>query len=246
MILVILEMHHCVELPDNACKASLGTATSALICPSNEKEYIAAARRKNCSAYKHTCRSFEYHCVLNEWTTSLVEVCAPSTLIVSGKCTEFNKGLQCIRESYLTDCKQFSKPCPPVYNSTQTFMYPGCYDTVSTTVKQSSELSTIGGIKYLEQKRTTRKEVITNQEQMRKENNVKGDVLIIVLPIAGVLIAVVVMIIMIYLKWKAIICNRSKQKMKRNEDTALRVSDNATQDALLQDENQRTQSKEYI
>lgn len=31
-----------------------------------------------------------------------------------------------------------------------------------------------------------------------------------------------------------------------NEDTALRVSDNATQDALLQDENQRTQSKEYI
>ena len=51
-------------------------------CPSNEKEWISAAERKNCSALENcqTCskdRSFVYHCVLNKNATELVEVCAP-------------------------------------------------------------------------------------------------------------------------------------------------------------------------
>ncbi|XP_056000381.1 uncharacterized protein LOC125654526 [Ostrea edulis] len=231
VFIVILETYHCVELPDNACTASLETLKDVSKCPSNEKEYRDAARRKNCSAYSNACRSFEYHCVLNEWATSLVEVCAPSRLILSGKCTEFNRGLHCIRRSYLTDCKKFSKPCPLVYDSTQSFLYPGCYNIVSTATKESTELSTA---KYSTAGTTIGD--IRNQKQRKKESNLEGGVLMIALPIACLAwIAAVVIIFVIYFKWKKSISNRSKQKLTRKLNTDS--SSNDTQEALIKGSN---------
>ncbi|XP_056000383.1 uncharacterized protein LOC130048130 [Ostrea edulis] len=227
LFIVILETHHCVELPDNACQASLDTLMEVALCPSNETEYRDAVRKKNCAAYINACRSFEYHCVLNEWTTSLVEVCAPSRLILYGKCTEFNRGLKCIRESYMTDCKQFSKPCPPVYNSTLSFLYPGCYDTVTTTTKRSTESltpnyngtgTTIGGI-------GNQTHNLANKVQGKKEINVK-DVLVIVLPVISLIVIGAVVMIIMCLKQKTSLCNRSKRRMKRDEN-------NSTNDTLL-------------
>ncbi|XP_061186483.1 uncharacterized protein LOC133194553 [Saccostrea echinata] len=82
--------------------------------------------------------------------TSLLEVCAPSTFILSGKCTEFNKECQCIRKSYFADCSQFSTPCPDDYNSTTSFLYSQCHKMISTTTDKMPD-ATIKDMQTTEQ-----------------------------------------------------------------------------------------------
>ena len=64
-----------------SCGASLFTSIPTKRCPRNELEWNTRAALFNCSSFTQTCvkqDKFEYHCVLNENVTGLVEVCAPS------------------------------------------------------------------------------------------------------------------------------------------------------------------------
>ena len=64
-----------------SCGASLFTSIPTKRCPRNELEWNTRAAIFNCSSINQTCvkaDKFEYHCVLNENVTGLVEVCAPS------------------------------------------------------------------------------------------------------------------------------------------------------------------------
>lgn len=63
------------------------TVTRVEMCPTNMSAYEEAAKKKNCLkiAEAQTCKSFEYHCVLNDYLNYAIEVCAPSLLII-GRC----------------------------------------------------------------------------------------------------------------------------------------------------------------
>ncbi|XP_061186484.1 uncharacterized protein LOC133194554 [Saccostrea echinata] len=109
------------------CTDSLKTVSNVLSCPKNLSELKKAIERKSCYKWNHSCRSFEYHCVINDWTNETMEVCAPSLLIIGGICTEFNLDEMSIRGSFLTNCTAFDTPCPSVYRSTTSYKYSECY-----------------------------------------------------------------------------------------------------------------------
>ncbi|XP_056000518.1 uncharacterized protein LOC125656024 isoform X2 [Ostrea edulis] len=132
---------HNIELPVSACKESISTVQSVYACPVNKKGYDAASMRKSCQNIHNMCKSFEYHCVLNEWLNGTVEVCATSIYIQSRKCAMFIAELQSIRVSYSTNCKT----CPIVYNSSEIYKYPECYDELRgslTSVHPSTTMTT--------------------------------------------------------------------------------------------------------
>lgn len=66
------------------CFDSLKTLKTVQNCPRNEFERNIRATSFNCSSIEQKCvaqNKFEYHCVLNENRTYLVEVCAPAKFI---------------------------------------------------------------------------------------------------------------------------------------------------------------------
>lgn len=73
------------------CQEVVDSVKNVTSCPESKAEWDAAARRKNCSIIASTqnCPSgleLEYHCVINEYRSELLEVCAPFRYI-------FGKGL---------------------------------------------------------------------------------------------------------------------------------------------------------
>nr|XP_022286430.1 uncharacterized protein LOC111099438 isoform X2 [Crassostrea virginica] len=81
---------------------------------------------KRCFDLKHNCGSLEYHCVINEWTTEMIEVCAPTKVIVGKVCAEYNSGGMMIQRNSNAKCKE----CPSVYSSPNSYLYPECYTYV--------------------------------------------------------------------------------------------------------------------
>ncbi|XP_062570545.1 uncharacterized protein LOC134232574 [Saccostrea cucullata] len=113
------------------CNDSLKTVSRVLTCPKNLSELEKAIERKSCYKWKHSCKSFEYHCVSNDWTNETIEVCAPSLLIIGGICAEFNTDRRSVRANYFTDCKKSFPACPDSYNSTTSYKYFGCFSNVT-------------------------------------------------------------------------------------------------------------------
>ncbi|XP_078320398.1 heat shock 70 kDa protein 12B-like [Crassostrea virginica] len=108
------------------CNASLLTVKNVSECPTDLTSYERAAKQMNCPnlAIDFTkCKRFEYHCVLSEDLTSLVEVCAPSIGIVGHVCAKFSESLRSILRIHGLNCTQ----CPWWYNSTTAFNYSDCY-----------------------------------------------------------------------------------------------------------------------
>lgn len=72
----------------DSCEVSRSTVQFVDICPDSEEKWKKAAARKNCSAYANQCsepNTLVYHCVINEYVTETLEVCAYSRYIFSGK-----------------------------------------------------------------------------------------------------------------------------------------------------------------
>lgn len=79
------------------CQGVVDSVKIVTSCPESKAEWDYAARRKDCSiiASKQNCSSglqFEYHCVINEYRSKLLEVCAPRRFI-------FGKGL-----TFISNC----------------------------------------------------------------------------------------------------------------------------------------------
>ena len=67
-----------------SCSAALDMVVPVNRCPRNNLEWDERASLFNCSSINQTCvepDKFQYHCVLNENCTELVEVCAPVRVI---------------------------------------------------------------------------------------------------------------------------------------------------------------------
>ncbi|XP_062583929.1 uncharacterized protein LOC134245674 [Saccostrea cucullata] len=210
IIFKVLENICCLQLPNNACEESLETISYASKCPSDFEEYQVAALKKNCSKYSNSCRSFEYHCVLNDDTTKIIEVCAPSRYIQFGKCAEFNTGLRSIRRVFFSDCTTFKHPCPISYNSTESYRYSDCFNIIKSTTM-------IAPMNTTENRNGSSTTDIPKQENQissgkeAEEDSVTGILL-------GIGIAVVFLLVICYVVW------RCKRKQKGNEKAETYIS----------------------
>ncbi|XP_062612602.1 uncharacterized protein LOC134274340 [Saccostrea cucullata] len=208
----------CLTLPNNACEESLRTIAYVSACPTDFKEYQAAAIKKNCRQYNQTCRSFEYHCVLNDDMTRVIEVCAPWRYIQSGKCTEFNIGLRSIRKIYKSDCTDFPFPCPTYYNSTESYRYTGCYRKITTPTIRTSDMTTRNETVSYTTKAVSRPENQT-YETTKREYNI--DYIGISF---GITIPVVLLMVILCVYWRT----HLKQKGIRTERKSyFQVSQNS-------------------
>lgn len=69
------------------CPEAVDSAEYVVSCPSSMIGWNTAAKKKNCSrmAMHQNCSSveqFQYHCVINGYRSKMVEVCAPSRIII--------------------------------------------------------------------------------------------------------------------------------------------------------------------
>lgn len=69
------------------CKEAVESVEKVSSCPTSKEQWAKAASRKKCweKALKQTCSApekFVYHCVINGYGNSTLEVCAPERLIL--------------------------------------------------------------------------------------------------------------------------------------------------------------------
>lgn len=68
-----------------SCPQSIPTVTVVHACPKDKTEWIKAKEKKQCNLIIHNCTEkdkFQYHCLPNKVLDKLVEVCAPTKIIV--------------------------------------------------------------------------------------------------------------------------------------------------------------------
>lgn len=109
---------------DDACRESETTIEKVRFCPENIETFNIRSKKKSCIRYQ-TCagQQLVYHCVRNGG--SLVEVCAPRSLITGGYCPYYEKGLGRVIEDYRNQCKM----CPFQYHSNNSSEYSECVFT---------------------------------------------------------------------------------------------------------------------
>nr|XP_034322260.1 uncharacterized protein LOC105328165 isoform X2 [Crassostrea gigas] len=117
------------------CQEAVNSAESVSSCPTSNKEWENAARKKNCSkiASQQNCSTvekFQYHCVINGYRNETLEVCAPSRMIF-GHCVEFNRLGGVIQDQYSSPCNDTFPKCDKYYSSSNAYKYPDCYQLVS-------------------------------------------------------------------------------------------------------------------
>ncbi|XP_062599159.1 uncharacterized protein LOC134260618 [Saccostrea cucullata] len=181
---------------DIACNDSLATVEPKQ-CPRNKAERDVAAAKKNCGSLKNTCRSFEYHCVINEWMNGTIDVCAPSMIIQKGKCAEFSTGFKSIRINFLTDCKKYDPPCPESYNSTEAYKYDGCYDMAILTPLPTTtfQMTTASGATVMENSSLT---TVRGGNDIPKESEANVSIILIVVVIVIFVIVVIIASVIIF------------------------------------------------
>lgn len=66
----------------NQCPESTTTVHYVNSCPQSAEKWTEAAKRLNCQNISTNCTNFVYHCVMDHYRTTLIEVCAPKKLIL--------------------------------------------------------------------------------------------------------------------------------------------------------------------
>ncbi|XP_052710904.1 uncharacterized protein LOC128185317 [Crassostrea angulata] len=140
------------------CKEAVQTVKTVSSCPTSKEQWDKAASKKKCweKALKQNCTildNFVYHCVINGYGNTTLEVCAPKRIIL-GHCAEFNEVGGVIQDQQLSPCSDVFPKCDHFYWSSEAFKYEDCYKLVEaneitttlTTVKHVLSNETIGGI----------------------------------------------------------------------------------------------------
>lgn len=226
VLLVMCIVLHGIEKTSvggsNSCEVTKSTVQVVDGCPDSEEKWREAAARKNCSAYANQCSEpskLVYHCVINEYVTETLEVCAYSRYIFSGKCTGYSISGNVIQQNSRTNCAVFKyNSCPKYYNSDEAYKYPDCYKLTkkSTTVYPTfmTDPDT-----FASDFTTTRFNVSSSTpvnmfgKEEHTESNNSTQTIIIVICVVLVLIAVVA--VFVYLR---IIKRKSQNRNKHEEE----------------------------
>nr|XP_022286720.1 uncharacterized protein LOC111099646 isoform X2 [Crassostrea virginica] len=156
-------------------------------CPQTRQAWEEAAVRKNCGGIPNSCSSFVYHCVMNTWRNVTLEVCAPSRKIVGNVCAEFSFLGLIIQRNSIVRCME----CPVVYNSTESYRYPECYQhvrpsdpltepEVTTSVKTTTIRNVAPTSSVTKGGSTTENQHSTDEMRIIISSSVAGGLLIII------------------------------------------------------------------
>lgn len=64
------------------CQESITTVHNVNACPQSAEKWTEAAKLLNCQSISTNCTTFVYHCVMDHYRTTLIEVCAPKKLVL--------------------------------------------------------------------------------------------------------------------------------------------------------------------
>lgn len=113
------------------CPQSIPTETEVQTCPNDTTEWIKAKEKKQCNLIIHNCTEkdkFQYHCLPNKVLDKLVEVCAPTKVIVGQHCPYYDIKRNTIEPNFNQRCN--SDACPNVYSSNEAYRYKSCYKEI--------------------------------------------------------------------------------------------------------------------
>lgn len=210
-ILVVLQVICGLVSTNNepSCPESILSVVSVKSCPRTLDEWRESGKRKNCKQVAHSCASFEYHCVINAWENGTVEICAPSQLIIGKVCAEFNFGGNRIQRNDNTQCQK----CPKVYNSSDAFRYPECYDHVKNTETIKKSQSTKHSLDVSSDSYTTRYVSMSSQENVSFHIETSLSV-VIGLSVTAVFFLIFLIVLLVF------ICGgRCRQQTEENQQT---------------------------
>lgn len=111
-----------------SCPQSIPTKTVVQACPKDKTEWIKAKEKKQCNLIIHNCTEkdkFQYHCLPNKVLDKLVEVCAPTKVIVGQHCPYYDTERNIIAPNFNQRCN--SDTCPIVYSSNEAYRYKSCF-----------------------------------------------------------------------------------------------------------------------
>lgn len=114
-----------------SCPQSIPTETVVEACPIDKTEWIMAKEKKQCRLIIHNCTDtdkFQYHCLPNKFLDMLVEVCAPTKVIVGQHCPYYDIERNIIEPNFNQRCN--SDICPNVYISNDAYKYKSCYEEI--------------------------------------------------------------------------------------------------------------------
>ncbi|XP_062612889.1 uncharacterized protein LOC134274629, partial [Saccostrea cucullata] len=120
----------CSSYDQEFCKDSQVTETPVSSCPTTKVLWERRAHEKNCSSFPHNClHELLYHCLINPWQNSTIEVCAQKAKISADYCAEYNNKGGRIQEFYRPTCSS----CTKTYWSTEAYHYAECYTAALET-----------------------------------------------------------------------------------------------------------------
>nr|XP_022295530.1 uncharacterized protein LOC111105496 isoform X1 [Crassostrea virginica] len=146
---------YCLVKGNRHCSWSNKTVEVVSSCPTSNAEVEERKLKKNCMAFANlqNCTEpdkFLYHCVIDDLETSFVEVCAP-VYIINRYCAEYNIVGAIIQPHYKLKCNDVKPPCAAQYNSTDAYLYKGCYAAVKR-VLATTEFTVIQGEEKIPEK----------------------------------------------------------------------------------------------
>lgn len=150
--IIVLLLEQLVVCESRFCSWSKNSALSVDSCPESKNEFERREKLKNCTslAVIQNCTKpvkFKYHCLIDEAEKTFIEVCVPLYIITLGFCAEYNTVGALVQQHRGLKCSDMEPPCPQLYNSTDAYLYKGCYDIVKSRRQTTSsdinfELST--------------------------------------------------------------------------------------------------------
>lgn len=116
-----------------SCPQSIPTKTIVESCPEDSTAWIEASDKKKCNLIIHNCtekNDFQYHCLPNRLLNTLVEVCAPTKVIVGRHCPYYDMQRNIIEPNFNQPCNSHLEPCAEVYSSSVVYKYQECYKEI--------------------------------------------------------------------------------------------------------------------
>ncbi|XP_048768394.2 uncharacterized protein LOC125674984 [Ostrea edulis] len=140
LILISHGLKLCLSYDEEFCRESRTTVSRVSTCPNTKSRWEEQALRKSCSSIPHNCSgALSYHCLINPWQNTTIEVCAPQAKIKLGYCAEYNSVGGRIQDFYQKSCRS----CVSDYLSTEAYKHDECYKAVYDrfTINRGTEMT---------------------------------------------------------------------------------------------------------
>ncbi|XP_061192282.1 uncharacterized protein LOC133200513 [Saccostrea echinata] len=204
------------------CADSLKTVTVVKSCPKDKDTWEKRAKQKNCGDVPRNCSAtdFVYHCILDEFGKSLLELCAGTTEIIARFCSEFSTGGMFVQEHAEKPCKR----CPFAYNSSMSYLYNECYELPESTVTTTYIDSTTKRQQQTTRERYSNSTSMPEYDEAQVEFNLSSS---IVYTSLGIFVPIFSIFIMSSVLW---ICTKGAKKKMKLEQSKMKLEQSKLKD----------------